>query len=417
LDAASKLNPGRLAKQFGRGVRVLSREEPTQYDIEALDANIRRVGLVINVRWALVAVLALFSLAAGAIYATAVPGFDFAETMMVPALALLFVVAYNTYYQLTYRRLGNIAILNHAQLMFDVVVAGVLIYYSGGVYSWFYAMLLLFVLEAAFIFPRARDVWALAAFAALAYVGIVLLEYVGAIPHVDVPFVENALHGEGAFVAVRTLWVVTMLAGTAMVGSLMMRQVRDREREMAECSTIDPTTGLFNRTFFFNALRAEVARATRADCSVAVILMDVYHFSEFNRLFGFDAGNRVLAALAEEFRQAIREVGEVDRDLDTVCRLSGEEFGVIVPEAPQECLDPAIFAARATELAEAFRGRTERLRVDDMSVALSVGVAVYPQDGRTVDDLMNAVDQALADAGAGGGNAVVSADALERTES
>jgi diguanylate cyclase (GGDEF)-like protein len=417
LDAASKLSPGRLAKQVGRGVRVLSRDEPTQYDIEALDANIRRVGLVIRVRWALVAVLAVFSLAAGAIYATAVPDFDLVGTMTVPALALLFVVVYNTYYQLTYRRLGNIAILNHAQLMFDVVVAGVLIYYSGGVYSWFYAMLLLFVLEAAFIFPRSRDVWLLAGFAALVYVGIVVLEYVEWLPHVDVPFVDNTLYQEAGFVAVRALWVVTMLAGTATVGSLMMRQVRRREREMAECSTIDPATGLFNRTFFFNALRAEVARATRADCSVAVILMDVYHFAEFNRLFGYDAGNRVLAALADEFGAAVREVGDIDRDLDTICRLSGEEFGVIVPEAPQECLDPAIFAARAGELAEAFRLRAERMRVDDMSVVLSVGVAVFPQDGQTVDDLMDALDQALAQAGASGGNTVVTADSLDAAES
>jgi diguanylate cyclase (GGDEF)-like protein len=162
-----------------------------------------------------------------------------------------------------------------------------------------------------------------------------------------------------------------------------------------------------------------VARATRAECSVAVILMDVYHFAEFNRLFGYDAGNRVLAALAEEFRAAVREVGDIDHDLDTICRLSGEEFGVIVPEAPieQECLDPAIFAARAGELAEAFRLRAERMRVDDMSVVLSVGVAVFPQDGQTVDDLMDALDQALAQAGASGGNTVVTADSFDAAES
>ena len=69
---------------------------------------------------------------------------------------------YNTYYQRTYRRFGNIAVFNHAQLLLDVVVVTLLVYYSGGVYSWFDAMYLLFILEAALILPTAAEVWVVA---------------------------------------------------------------------------------------------------------------------------------------------------------------------------------------------------------------------------------------------------------------
>jgi hypothetical protein len=95
---------------------------------------------------------------------------------------------------MTYRRLGNIAILNHAQLLFDVIVVTVLVYYSGGVHSWFYAMYALFVLEAAFILPRVRDTWIVAGFSAIAY-GVVLGgEYFGILPHVEMPFIDGDLH-------------------------------------------------------------------------------------------------------------------------------------------------------------------------------------------------------------------------------
>ncbi|MDO9173977.1 MAG: hypothetical protein Q7V62_04170, partial [Actinomycetota bacterium] len=80
------------------------REQPTRYDIEALQANIRRVGLVVRVRWALVALLVVYSLLAGWAYTWLVPVAELAERMTVPALALAFVVLYNAFYQLNYKR-------------------------------------------------------------------------------------------------------------------------------------------------------------------------------------------------------------------------------------------------------------------------------------------------------------------------
>jgi hypothetical protein len=157
----------RLRKRIARALVVSWREQPTRYDIEALQANIRRVGLVIRLRWALVVVLVIYSALAGLAYTWRVPASELTARMLVPAIALGFVVLYNAFYQLNYRRLGNVALWNHLQLGLDAVVVTVLVHYSGSVHSWFWSMYPLFILEAAFILPRRRDAWFLAGWCAL----------------------------------------------------------------------------------------------------------------------------------------------------------------------------------------------------------------------------------------------------------
>ncbi len=138
------------------------REQPTRYDIEAVHANTRRVGLVIRIRWALLIVLVVYSVLAGLAYTATLSIAELASRMLIPALALLFVVVYNTFYQLNYKRFGNIAVWNNLQLTLDAIVVTVLVYYSGGVSSWFWSMYSLFILEAAFILPTRRGAWFLA---------------------------------------------------------------------------------------------------------------------------------------------------------------------------------------------------------------------------------------------------------------
>ena len=113
------MSPSRLRKRIARALMVSWREQPTRYDIEALQANTRRVGLVIRVRWALLIVLVIYSLLAGAAYVTVMPVAELASRMVIPALALGFVALYNTFYQLNYRRLGNIALWNNLQLALE----------------------------------------------------------------------------------------------------------------------------------------------------------------------------------------------------------------------------------------------------------------------------------------------------------
>ncbi len=394
------MSPSRLAKRLARKAMVTWREQPTQHDIEALQANIRRVGLVIRVRWSLVAALAAFSVIGAYAYTFSTPPSFLMSVMRVPAGALVLVLLYNTYYTITYRRLGNIAFFNHAQLLLDAAVVTVLVYYSGGIYSWFSTMYLLFILEAAFILPRRWHVWWLAAAAAALYGGVVWAEYLGVLPHVDVPFVSNELQRNATYVSVRFFWEVTAMAGTAMVATLMTAVIRRREGELRASTIHDETTGLYNRTYFHRALRSEYERARRGRSSFSVILIDVDDFGGFNRVFGIEQGDRMLRVLADEMLSVVREAdpGQV-WPAATLARYGGEEFAIVLPEGEK---GRPTGAASVADVAESLRSTVERARVGESSVTVSVGFATFPDDGETLDDLLNAADLALSNASRSG---------------
>lgn len=401
------MNQSKITKALARTTMVSWREQPTQYDIEALRANTERVGLVIRVRWAIVAVLATFSVVAASIYGVGTDPAELIRNMQVPALALIFVLLYNGLYQVTYRKVANIAFLNLAQLIFDAIVATVLVYYSGGVYSWFSSMYLLFILEGAFILPKRSQVWVLVATSS-GLLGVVLLgEYLGWIPHVNLPFVSNVLHANLTYVLVRYLWKVTLNAGAALVGMLMMKTIRQREAELQECSFIDELTGLLNRQYFHRVLPTEIERARRNDRSVALVLADVDGLGEVNRTFGVDVGDGLLSAIGRTLREVSdSQALDAARNVDIPCRVGGEEIALIVPELGRYQGAPLPVAERALAMAEAFREAVGRLRVSGVSVTVSVGVAVGPRDGESSDALIDAADRMLSTAVAAGGNTV-----------
>jgi diguanylate cyclase (GGDEF)-like protein len=407
------LGTGRIVKRIARAAKVAWREQPTQYDIEAIRANIERVGTVIRVRWAIVAALATFSIVAAFVYTRAVRIDVFLDNMVVPAIALAFVVAYNAMYQATYRKLGNVAFLNHAQLLLDMIVVTVLVYYSGGVYSWFTTMYLLFVLEAAFILPRRSDVWFLVAAASAMYGGVLLAEWARWLPHIQMPFVENDLWHHGTYVLVRYLWEVTMLCGAATVGMLMMRRIRERELELQECSFTDELTGLFNRQYFHRVLDAEVERAKRSGRELALVLADVDGLAAIDGRFGIDIGDEIIARAGELLRAAIRTARpDAPPGTEVACRVGGDELAVVVPSVAAEDGDAHSGAtSRAVEIAEGFRAAMERAVTHGVTATVSVAVAVLPRDGLSADALLDAADERLAEAVRCGGNRVVLPDA------
>lgn len=392
------MGTSRFAKLLRRIAVVSWRQRPSQHDIEALQANIRRVGLVVRVRWAIVVALAVFSLLAALTYAVATPIDALLRNMAVPAVALALVCVYNTYFQLTYERLGNLRFFNHAQLFLDTVVVTVLVYYSGGVYSWFHAMYLLFVLEAAFILPRRWEVWLIAGFSAVCYGGVLLTEYLRWVPHIVVPFASNDLFSEHTYVLVRYLWVVTIQAGAASVATLMMSSIRSREDDLGKHAVVDALTGLYNRSHCRRTLEAELDRASADGRRVGVVVADIDDLTEFNRLFGVDAGDRMLAAISGEIERAVRDAAPGVRA--TACRFGGEEFVVILPD------DSSGTRWSVPGVAEAVRAAVARSRVADGSVTASVGYAVFPEDGVSAGDLLVAADEALVAAQAAGRNTV-----------
>jgi len=160
----------------------------------------------------------------------------------------------------------------------------------------------------------------------------------------------------------------------------------------------DSLTGLFNRRFMEAALERELHRAARSGASLALLMLDVDHFKDFNDAFGHEAGDVVLREVSDCFLQSVRSE-------DIVCRYGGEEFLIIFPD---------ISASDAAERAEKIRASVNKLRVQYKGkplgpVSISVGLAVYPSPASNSDELLRLADSALYDAKHGGRDQVQTA--------
>jgi len=167
------------------------------------------------------------------------------------------------------------------------------------------------------------------------------------------------------------------------LGSLSIASLNLRSKLEGQ-SIRDGLTGLFNRHFMEISLERELHRAARHRTSLAVLMMDVDHFKQFNDTFGHEAGDIVLRSVAECFRKTVR-------DEDVICRYGGEEFLIIMPDCDEHAASSKAEMIRAavSELKTQFRG--EALR----SITLSVGVAVYPLTAENGSDLIRFADNAL----------------------
>jgi diguanylate cyclase (GGDEF)-like protein len=163
----------------------------------------------------------------------------------------------------------------------------------------------------------------------------------------------------------------------------------------------DGLTNLFNRHFMEIALERELHRATRRHTTLAVLMLDVDHFKNFNDTFGHDAGDVVLRAVAECFQRSVRSE-------DVVCRYGGEEFVIILPEISREL---------AAERADMIRRDVSNLRVNFRGetlrrITISIGLAMFPNPARGSGDLLRAADRALYEAKNAGRDRIVVANEI-----
>jgi diguanylate cyclase (GGDEF)-like protein/PAS domain S-box-containing protein len=170
-----------------------------------------------------------------------------------------------------------------------------------------------------------------------------------------------------------------------------------RLRETLRSQAIrDPLTGLFNRRYLEETMERELNRVKRQETSLAVIMMDLDHFKEYNDTFGHSAGDELLSALGILLKSQIR--GE-----DIACRYGGEEFLVILPGARMEI---------ALERAENLRLAVKEMHLHFQGLkptSLSLGVAVYPDHGDTGLQLIRSADAALYQAKQAGRDRVMAA--------
>jgi diguanylate cyclase (GGDEF)-like protein len=175
----------------------------------------------------------------------------------------------------------------------------------------------------------------------------------------------------------RILMVMGSQAGTLIENALLLDK-------MSELCLIDELTRLYNRRHFYQVLEVEVDRAKRFDRPLSLIILDIDKFKEFNDKFGHAGGDGILKSLAEVMRSNLRRT-------DTCCRFGGDEFAVIMPETNSN---------KAKEILE--RVRLKWLSIPKIEsgglenpIGFSVGIAEFPKDATTQNNLLSLADAAV----------------------
>ncbi|WP_129125676.1 sensor domain-containing diguanylate cyclase [Geomonas oryzae] len=192
-----------------------------------------------------------------------------------------------------------------------------------------------------------------------------------------------------------------LLTSFANLASLMIErtEVLEESERFEQLSVTDALTGLYNRRFLKSRLEEELNRSTRHSLNLTIIFIDLDFFKSYNDLCGHLAGDEALKITADIIKDSLRE-------MDIVARYGGEEFCAVLPGTSK---------SEAMIVAERIRTEIEGKRFPGESdiplrrLTASLGVASFPEDGRTFHDLVHASDVALYEAKARGRNRTVAA--------
>jgi diguanylate cyclase (GGDEF)-like protein/PAS domain S-box-containing protein len=169
----------------------------------------------------------------------------------------------------------------------------------------------------------------------------------------------------------------------AIGAALDISERKRSEEQIRRIAYHDVLTGLPNRLLLNDRLALAVAQANRLDRGLAVLFLDIDRFKLINDSLGHTAGDRLIQHVAERLRACVREG-------DTVARLGGDEFMLLLPG-----VDQVVDAAKLAEkVLESVRGHFQ-LEGREIFASASIGVAVYPDDGRDAETLVKNADTAL----------------------
>jgi len=171
-----------------------------------------------------------------------------------------------------------------------------------------------------------------------------------------------------------------------------LSELNESRKALDHLARHDTLTGLPNRRMFFDRLEHAIATSRRSGKKLAVLFVDMDSFKEINDTFGHAVGDRVLINVAILLKSAMREA-------DTVARLGGDEFVILLDTID----DPRHVKTIVLKLHDLFQN-TMQIDGRDLQVHASIGVAIFPRDGKDADELMQYSDQAMYNSKKVGGN-------------
>jgi diguanylate cyclase (GGDEF)-like protein len=192
---------------------------------------------------------------------------------------------------------------------------------------------------------------------------------------------------------------LTARLAEAMAGTQSALQEVQRSNQMLErLAATDPLTGAGNRRQFIERIEAEIARAKRSGAPLSLLSLDLDHFKDINDSRGHIVGDEVLCGFVRKCLEAIRPY-------DSVARVGGEEFMVLLPGATRDA---------ACAVGERLRSAIERSAFEvgsqpSIDVTISIGVSEFGRDGDTLDEFLSVADQRLYRAKHEGRNCVIAA--------
>ena len=163
----------------------------------------------------------------------------------------------------------------------------------------------------------------------------------------------------------------------------MEDKARDLSQQIEHAALHDHLTGLPNRTLLNDRIDQAIAKASRHKSKLAILFLDLDRFKHINDSLGHPTGDKLLRSVAERLLNCVR-------DTDTVCRLGGDEFVVLLSDVVT-----ADDAATSTARILAAMAQVHAINGHDLYITASVGISIYPDDGKTAETLMKNADTAM----------------------
>ena len=187
------------------------------------------------------------------------------------------------------------------------------------------------------------------------------------------------------------IWNGAVRLSVFCVVLLLMSRVRTLMSKLEEQALADELTGLANLRALRETVAIEIERSRRFDHPLTLAYLDIDDFKGVNDRVGHEAGDRVLVSLASVARATMRSI-------DTVVRVGGDEFVILMPETGDEAALP---------LADRLRAAFSRaVKVEGVPVTCSIGLASFRRPPASVDEMLAAADELMYEAKADGGDAV-----------